>query len=68
MGSARGALIQSAIDADVAMRCGLQVTLGDITYLDFLMLRALVDERAKYEKELMDKERQKIQQRGHYGR
>jgi len=50
------------------MRCGLQVTLGDITYLDFLMLRALVDERAKYEKELMDKERQKIQQRGHYGR
>jgi len=61
MASGRGVVIQAAVDLDWAIRCGLQVTLRDVTYMEYLLLRQISEERANYEKEMMKREQEKAQ-------
>jgi len=55
LGSPCGQMISSAIDLDFALQAGLTVTLRDLSYLDFLLLRILGEERQRYQTEQMKK-------------
>jgi hypothetical protein len=71
MGTGRGVVIQAAVDLDWAIRMGLHLTLKDITFLEYLILRDLSEERATYEREMMERETQKARreaQRQRHGR
>jgi hypothetical protein len=57
--SERGQWIQSAVEMDWQIRCGLTVSTRDMTYLDYVLLRAVVEERAEYEKEMRERELKK---------
>jgi hypothetical protein len=48
-----GQLIQRTLDLDFALQAGVTVTLQDITYLEFLMLRFFVQERNRYQAEVV---------------
>jgi len=49
--TAAGKLIAHAIDLDFAMQAGVTVSLKDITYPEFLLLRYLNEERHRYHAE-----------------
>lgn len=53
LASPRGQMISRVVDLDFAIQAGLSVTLRDIDYLDFLLLRILNEERNKYTNEQM---------------
>src|SRR4051812_26942570 len=55
LASPRGQMISLAIDLDFAVQSGISVTLADMSYLDFLLLRILNEERNKYQIEEMKK-------------
>ena len=50
-----GQMISAVIDLDFALQAGITVTLSQIPYPAFLLLRQLADERTQYEKEQMEK-------------
>lgn len=51
--SPAGQLISQTIDLDFALQSGVTVTLADITYPEFLLLRFLSEERNRYHEEKM---------------
>lgn len=53
LGSPAGQLIQQTIDLEFALQAGVTVTLKDITYPEFLLLRFLSQERNRYQEEIM---------------
>ncbi len=53
--SSSGRMISAVIDLDFALQAGITVTLGQISYPAFLLLRQLADERTQYETERMKK-------------
>jgi hypothetical protein len=46
-----GRLMLVAVDLEYALEAGFQVTLRDLSYLDFCLLRVLSQERARYQEE-----------------
>lgn len=54
LGSACGQLIERTLDLDFALRAGVTVSLSEITYPEFLLLRFLAEERARFNEELMN--------------
>lgn len=55
LASPPGRLISQVIDLDFALQAGVTLTLKDFTYVDFLLLRILHEERQKYQTEQMKK-------------
>jgi len=55
LGTAAGQLIGQTIDLDFALQAGVTVSLRDITYPEFLLLRLLSEERNKFQEEEMKK-------------
>jgi len=55
MASPAGQLISQTIDLDFALQAGVSVSLSDITYPEFLLLRFLSEERNRYQEEAMKK-------------
>lgn len=55
----QGRMVKQVISLDFALQAGLTVTLHDITYPEFLLLRFLSDERNRFQEE-----RQKAMDRG----
>lgn len=55
LGSAAGQLISQAIDLDFALQAGVAVSLKDITFPEFLLLRLLTEERNRLTDETMRK-------------
>lgn len=53
--SPAGRMISAVIDLDFALQAGITVTLSQIPYPAFLLLRQLADERAQYETEQIKK-------------
>src|SRR5262245_49410674 len=53
--SPAGQLISLVVDLDMAIQAGITVTLSEVTYLEFLILRVLNEERNKYQTEQMKK-------------
>lgn len=51
-----GQMISGVIDLDFALQAGITVTLSQIPYPAFLLLRQLADERTQYEKEQMKRD------------
>jgi hypothetical protein len=49
--STAGRLIANAIDLDFALQAGVTITLAEISYPEFLLLRYLAEERNKYQEE-----------------
>ncbi len=43
-----GKLIGVVIDLDAALQAGMTITLGQLTYLEFVVLRLLLEERDNY--------------------
>jgi chromosome condensin MukBEF MukE localization factor len=54
LASAAGRLIQQTVALDFALRAGVHVTLGEISYPEFLSLQCLVEERQRYEREMIE--------------
>ena len=48
-------LIMATIDLDFALQAGVTVSLQDITYPEFLLLRFLSEERNRFHEEAMKK-------------
>jgi hypothetical protein len=59
LASPSGQLILAVIDLDFALQAGITVTLPEIPYPMFLLLRQLADERDKYEAEEIRKQRKR---------
>jgi hypothetical protein len=55
LGSPAGQLIRAAIDLDFALQAGVSISLKEITYAEFLLLRSLTEERNRFHEELMRK-------------
>lgn len=55
LGSAEGRMMLGVFDLDFALQMGFRVTLADITYPEFLILRQFCEERMKYETEQIEK-------------
>jgi hypothetical protein len=55
LNSARGQLIQQTIDLDFALQSGVTVTLKEITYPEFCLLRLLTEERNRKHEEAMQR-------------
>lgn len=55
LGSAAGQLIMQTGDLEFALQAGVTVTLKDITYPEFLLLRLLIQERNRFNEETMKK-------------
>ena len=55
LASPAGSLLQVVIDLDFAIQAGVSVSLGQIQYPEFLLLRMLVEERDAYQVEEMKK-------------
>ena len=55
LGSAAGQLIMQTGDLEFALQAGVTVTLKDITYPEFLLLRLLTQERNRFNEETMKK-------------
>ena len=53
LASGAGHLISAVIDLDFALQAGITVTLADIRYPEFLLLRLLNEERNRYQNESM---------------
>ncbi|HEU0180303.1 MAG TPA: hypothetical protein VFV58_39205 [Blastocatellia bacterium] len=53
------ALLASVLDLDFALQAGVAVTLAEIPYPSFVLLRQLVEERDRYQTEEMKKARGK---------
>jgi hypothetical protein len=58
-----GRLIRDALDLDWATKCGLHLTLADVSYPEFLRLRVLQEERQDYELEEFERVQQEAEQR-----
>jgi hypothetical protein len=54
-----GRLIGQTIDLDFALQAGVNVSLRDISYPEFLLLRILTEERNRYHEEEMRKASQR---------
>jgi len=50
-----GRLISVVLDLDYAIQAGIAVRLDEISYLEFLLLRQLTEERNKFETEQIQK-------------
>ena len=59
MASPSGRLLSLAIDLDFALRKGIVVNLGEISYVEFRLLVLLEDEAEKYKIEEIEKQRSK---------
>lgn len=55
LASPAGRLIGHTIDLDFALQAGVTVSLSDITYPEFLLLRMLSEERSRFHDEMMKK-------------
>jgi hypothetical protein len=55
LASPKGRLIQQTLTLDFALRAGMTVTLEEISYPEFLLLRILTEERVRYQDDLMKK-------------
>lgn len=55
--SPAGQLISQTIDLDFALQAGVTISLRDITYPEFLLLRFLTEERNRFHEEAMKKAR-----------
>ena len=55
LGTAQGRAINQAIDLDYAIQAGVTVSLTDITYPEFWMLRFLREERQRFQAEAQQK-------------
>lgn len=55
--SPAGRLIGPVIDLDAALQAGMTITLGEVTYLEFLVLRQLWEERDKFTAEESQRKR-----------
>lgn len=53
LASDAGRLIAHVVDLDFALQAGVTVTLAEISYPEFLLLRSLAEERNKYHEEEM---------------
>lgn len=53
--SPAGRLVSAVIDLDFALQAGITVTMSQISYPVFLLLRQLADERTQLEKETLEK-------------
>ena len=53
LASPPGQLILQTCDLDFALQAGMTVTLGDISFPEFLLLRLLSEERNKFHEESM---------------
>jgi hypothetical protein len=51
LATARGQLIAQTIDLDFALQAGVTVTLAEIPYPEFLLLRLLTEERNRFNAE-----------------
>ncbi|HEX3340612.1 MAG TPA: hypothetical protein VHT68_15745 [Pseudolabrys sp.] len=56
LASPKGQLIQQTLTLDFALRAGVTVSLQEISYPEFLLLRVLSEERARYQGDLMKKQ------------
>lgn len=52
-----GQTVSAVIDLDFALQVGITVTLSQISFPAFLLLRQLADERRQYENEQIKKQR-----------
>jgi hypothetical protein len=59
LGSPAGQLISQTIDLDFALQAGVNVSLQEITYPEFLLLRFLTEERNRFHEETMKKASQR---------
>ena len=55
--SAAGRVIFNVLELDFALQAGLTVTLDQLSYPEFLVLRVLNEERVRLQKEELDKAR-----------
>ena len=55
LGSGHGQGISVVVDLDFAIQAGIKVTLSDINYREFQLLRVLAEERQRHEIEQMEK-------------
>jgi hypothetical protein len=55
LASPGGQLISTVIDLDFAIQAGIQVSLDQIPYPEFLLLRQLAEERNKHQEEELQK-------------
>ena len=55
LASPAGQVIGQTIDLDFALQAGVAVSLKDISYPEFLLLRFLAEERNKYHEEMMNR-------------
>jgi hypothetical protein len=55
LASPGGRLISQTIDLDFALQTGVTLTLADISYPEFLLLRYLAEERNRFQEEEMHK-------------
>lgn len=53
LGSSAGQLVQRTFDLEFALQSGVTVTLAEITYSEFILLRLLSEERNRYAQEIM---------------
>jgi hypothetical protein len=53
LGSSSGQMMSQAIDLDFALQAGVTVTLAEISYPVFLLLRLLHEERNRFQEEAM---------------
>lgn len=50
-----GRMISQAIELDFALQAGLTVSLSEVTYREFLLLRVLSEERNRYQAEAQER-------------
>jgi hypothetical protein len=55
LASPAGQVIQQTIDLDFALQAGVAVSLAEISYPEFLLLRLLVEERNRLHEEVIKK-------------
>jgi hypothetical protein len=55
LASPAGRWIAQSIDLDFALQAGIQISLAEISYPEFLLLRFLAEERNRYQEEEMRK-------------
>ncbi len=55
MATGSGRLISQAIDLDFALQVGVSISLSDIRYPEFVLLRYLSEERNRYQSEAQER-------------
>jgi hypothetical protein len=56
LASPRGQMLLAIMDIDFALQAGMAAWFQPVSYLEFLLLRQLTEERDKYQAEVMQKQ------------